>query len=298
MGPGHGYSVALRPAALFTDCPGCQRQFRLTARHLSAAGGEVRCGFCGMRFNALGRLRDAPLEAPPEPDLPELDESIGDAITADAPMPVQPEQEPEPEPEPEFDIAMEPSAPVAPAGLAWTPGAAAAARRESMVVEDVEDARPRRGPGWAALVLVLLLVGALQGAWFERDRLLARYPQLRPHVEQWCAQAGCSVLRRHDLSAITVLNRDVRQHPRYEDTLLVNATIQNGADSAQPYPRIELALSDTNGRVIAARAFRADEYLDASMDVGRGMEPGVPVHVVLEIAGAGPAAASFEIGFR
>lgn len=288
---------------MFTDCPACRRQFRITARHLSAAGGEVRCGFCGERFNALGRLRDAPLDVPPLPEAPELDEEVvAEVAVVTATVAVEPAPEPEPEPlptpepEPEFDIAMEEPPPPAANGMGWTPGAAAAARLGSMVLE--EDARPRRGGLWAALVLALILAGALQWAWFERDRLLARYPQLRPHVEKLCAKTGCSVLRGRDLSAITVVNRDVRQHPRYEDTLLVNATISNGAPFAQPYPYIELALSDTNGRVIAARAFRADEYLDASMDAGRGMEPGLPVHVVLEIAGAGPDAASFEIGFR
>ncbi len=284
---------------MFTDCPGCQRQFRLTARHLSAAGGEVRCGYCGMRFNALGRLHDAPLPSPaPLAGLPEPGEPVVEEPGVPAPG-FEFGMEPESEPEPEFDIAMGEPLPAAPMAMDWTAGRAGAATRRGPQAADEQEAEPSRRTGpWAALVLLLIMAGALQVAWFERDTVLAHYPQLRPHVEQWCAKLGCSVLRRRDLSAITVLNRDVRMHPRYEDTLLVNATISNGAAFVQPWPRIELALSDTNGRVLAARAFAADEYLDGSMDRQRGMAPGMPVHVVLEIAGAGPDAASFEIGFK
>lgn len=274
---------------MFTDCPGCQRQFRLTARHLSAAGGEVRCGFCGMRFNALERLRDEPMESfvplPAEPD-------------AGEPVPAGPEPDGPDLQEPEFDIAMVEPLPAAAVAMAWTPRGAISTVPEAPEFPGDDTAPPRRRGLWTAVALLLAGAAGLQAAWFERDTLLMRYPQLRPHVEQLCARLGCTVLRRRDLAAIAVVNRDVREHPRFEDTLLVNATISNGAAFAQPFPRIELAFSDTNGRVIAARAFEAREYLDQSMVTQRGMEPGTPVHVVLEIAGINKDAASFEIGFR
>lgn len=262
---------------MFTDCPGCQRQFRLAARHLSTAGGEVRCGFCGLRFNALARLRDAPLQ------------SLTPADAGPEPGELLPE-------EPEFDIAMAEPLPAAAVAITWTPRVA---MPPTVAADDPDqDAPPRRKLLWGLIVLLLVLAGALQAAWFERDALLTRYPQLRPYAEQLCAQLGCAVLRRRDLTAIGVTNRDVREHPRYEDTLLVNVTISNGATFAQPFPRIELAFSDTNGRVIAARTFEAREYLDQSIATQRGMEPGAPVHVVLEIAGVDQGATSFEIGFR
>jgi len=253
---------------MFTDCPSCQRQFQLAARHLSVAAGLVRCGFCGARFNALERLHDAPLDRPAA------------AVTV-----------PEPElEEPEFDIAIAEPPPVIAAERPAPP------RRPAPAIMD-EDAEPGPARGWIIAVLVLLLLGAGQFAWFQRDALRARYPALSPFVEQLCAQLGCSALRGRELGAITVVNRDVRAHPRYQDTLLVNATISNGARSAQPFPRIQLALSDSNGRVIAARAFAPAEYLDSSIDQQIGMVPGAPVHVVLEIAGVGAEAVSFEIGF-
>ncbi len=254
---------------MFTDCPACQRQFRLSARHLSAAAGQVCCGFCGARFNALERLRDAPMQS--------------SAVMSPVP-------EPEPA-EPEFDISLPAHQPVTPntERPRWTPVP------ETMDTEQVDS--PGRGWRWTAVAVLLLMFGAGQVAWFQRDDILQRYPVLVPHVERLCQQLGCVLLRQRDLAALTVLNRDVRAHPRYQDALLVNATISNSAGTAQPFPRIQLALSDSNGKIIAARSFAPAEYLDGSIDQQHGMTPGAPVHVVLEIVGVGAEAVSFEIGF-
>jgi len=43
---------------MYTTCPACHRHYRIMAKQLSAAGGVVRCGFCGEQFNALTRLED------------------------------------------------------------------------------------------------------------------------------------------------------------------------------------------------------------------------------------------------
>jgi predicted Zn finger-like uncharacterized protein len=52
---------------MFTQCPKCDTVFRVTARELQIARGDVRCGNCARTFNALESLTDVP---PPdsEPD--------------------------------------------------------------------------------------------------------------------------------------------------------------------------------------------------------------------------------------
>ena len=50
---------------MFTECPSCERMFRIRAAQLGAADGWVRCGDCGETFYALERLYDAPLKQPP-----------------------------------------------------------------------------------------------------------------------------------------------------------------------------------------------------------------------------------------
>ena len=57
---------------MFTDCPSCERLFRIRADQLMAADGWVRCGNCEQMFYALERLHDAPIKHPPT--LPRSDE--------------------------------------------------------------------------------------------------------------------------------------------------------------------------------------------------------------------------------
>jgi predicted Zn finger-like uncharacterized protein len=45
---------------LYTQCPDCGTVFRVTADALRVAQGDVRCGICSTRFNALESLRDEP----------------------------------------------------------------------------------------------------------------------------------------------------------------------------------------------------------------------------------------------
>ena len=43
---------------MYSQCPDCLTRFRVTAAHLRAAGGTVRCGRCGAAFDALATLTD------------------------------------------------------------------------------------------------------------------------------------------------------------------------------------------------------------------------------------------------
>ena len=61
---------------MYTQCPECEVAFRVTANVLKQAAGKVRCGGCGIAFNALEHLSEekptATVRSDPEPSLPEL----------------------------------------------------------------------------------------------------------------------------------------------------------------------------------------------------------------------------------
>ncbi len=61
---------------MYTQCPECEVAFRVTAEVLKQAAGKVRCGGCGIAFNALEHLSEekptATVRSDPEPNLPEL----------------------------------------------------------------------------------------------------------------------------------------------------------------------------------------------------------------------------------
>ena len=150
---------------------------------------------------------------------------------------------------------------------------------------------------WSIGAIGLLLAGTIMVIWFQRDLVLSRYPQLIPWAHRLCEKMDCKVIRFRDVTAIELINRDVRDHPRYENALLVNATMRNNAHTRQPFPDIQLSLYDTNGALIAHRIFVPDDYLDDSINLLQGMAPDVPVHFVLEVTGPTEGAVSFEFKF-
>jgi len=326
---------------MFTDCPSCHRQFRLRAYQLSAAGGQVQCGYCGRQFNALERLHDQPLPRSRRPvpviadeaaeeavvtageeeisgfELPEEETGTESSAAADA----VPDSEAETEPVASPGAGVNPPQPplTAPAAepMAEEEGEEEDEREEAsaQVPPEVVDSEattelppplqeeepPRRSRTarvlWGLAAVLVLLIGAAQLAWFNRDVLLSRYPQLMPWARQVCEYFQCQVIRHRDASAIKLLNRDVRDHPRYDGALLVNATIANELPTIQPYPVVQFVLFDTNGKIIGQRKFKPAEYLDDSINIDQGMPPGQPVHIVLEVTGPTQGAVSFEFRF-
>ena len=282
------------------------------------ASGEVRCGYCGEQFNALGRLSDSPLHLPDsdagtqaadsrarhEPDLggprivevdQTLDADIDDEIL-DA--------------EPQFDIGdigegdTDLDADKEPDEIQKVKLEDIASVKEKLVVipETLLESKPSSwhiiiSLFWGLGAIFLILILAAQLSWFNRDEILKNFPEYLPKVRIVCDYFNCDLLRQRNVHAIKLVNRDVRLHPIYSDTLLVNATITNRSDAVQPFPRIQLTLFNTDGGMVAFREFNPNEYLDDSIIIGDGMIPGQPVHFALEVTGPTEGAVSFEFRF-
>ncbi|MDX1251878.1 MAG: zinc-ribbon domain-containing protein [Gammaproteobacteria bacterium] len=258
---------------MYTLCPRCKAVFRITAEQLAAKQGRVRCGQCRAAFDALEHLADdanrltvsQPVVAAPPPPL-----AISPAAT---PLIAAREGEEV------FDIVHAP------------PVAAA---------ERVLAAGEKRGwagtLAWAALNLSLILLLAGQYVYFYRDDL-ARYPELRPALETMCEVMGCEIPLRRDVSRLSLVNRDLRSHPSAANALLVRAALINNAPFPQPYPVLQLSLSNVAGQTVAMRRFQSFEYLGKDIPIKKGMLPGKPVEVTLELVDPGQNAVSFEFAF-
>ena len=151
---------------------------------------------------------------------------------------------------------------------------------------------------WGGGIIILIILTASQVIWFNRDYIMGRYPQSIPWFQSICQKIECEIIRHRDLTAIRLINRDVRDHPRYKDALLVNATMSNQSHTVQPFPVVQLNLFDTEGNLIAYRQFQPQDYLDESINIMQGMKPDVPVHFVLEVLGSVEGAVSFEFEFQ
>ncbi len=147
-----------------------------------------------------------------------------------------------------------------------------------------------------SLLLILLLLG--QYIYFARDYLAQQHPGLRPLLEKMCVPLGCKIPLQRDLDKLQLTHRDVRTHPLIPDALLINATFINKAPFPQPYPAIELKLSNLSGKLVGKRLFQPKEYLSGNPDISAGIAPDTQVYLVLELADPGKQAINFEFNFR
>ncbi len=88
----------------------------------------------------------------------------------------------------------------------------------------------------------------------------------------------------------------VQVHPRYVHSLLITATLVNRADFAQPYPVVEVIMTDLEQKQVARRRFLPREYLIGDKSE-RLLPPETEVPLILEVVDPGKDAVGFEFNF-
>jgi predicted Zn finger-like uncharacterized protein len=317
---------------MYTQCTHCQAIFRVTTAELTASDGNVRCGECGRVFNGLETLSVlAPENADtgpahrPGPDT--LDFTWPDTQQDDGPTPTA--QVDQPDATPQLPVAVGPSGPVSaepaaapkltavsPAGradgapvpghdAAMVPEGAEAPYRVPLLVirDEVASAAAQHTPrfllstlsmGVLSLLLIALLAG--QVIYHERNRLAA-YPEASPLLQWMCNRLDCDLPVRRDPDAFRLSSRNIYSHPNASGALMVQATLANQADFAQPHPLVELSFRDLQGELLAVRRFAPEEYLQRGEQTHQ-VEPGDQIHLHLEIEDPGPRAVAYEFRFH
>ena len=155
---------------------------------------------------------------------------------------------------------------------------------------------PRNRPHPLLLLSLTLLSGALalQIILVERETL-ARNPAWRPALGRLCLLAGCQLSSWRQPDAFTVVNQSIEADPKQAETLIVQLSFRNSASWPQPWPQIELALTDINGQTIGLRRFRPKDYVNEDQD--REIKAGQTVSVEIAIQEPAGKAAGFAFGF-
>ena len=265
---------------MYAQCPECLTIYKLRADALAAARGRARCGSCGAEFDTLATLTD---ELPPEP-FNTLKRRPASAPLVQLNMPAARPPSQQRELFVAFDDARahrEASAP--PPSFARASARAAAAAAPA-------------GLGWVGGSLALLLLLVAQLAWAWREPLLAD-PRVLAAASATCERLGCTLPAVADRSRILLMARDVRPHPSVPHALIISATLSNDAPFAQPYPTVEITLSDVNEKRIALRRFAPAEYVGDLRALARGLPAGGTASLSLEVEDPGNNAVAFEFRF-
>ncbi|RZL00171.1 MAG: DUF3426 domain-containing protein [Rubrivivax sp.] len=117
------------------------------------------------------------------------------------------------------------------------------------------------------IALSLVLALALQAAHQWRDLIAAHYPPARPYLAQWCDAVGCQIqppLRIENLQVESATL--VRTNSEGEGTYRLVVVVHNRSSIGLAWPDVDLTLTDTNGAVVARRAFspRDAQWLDSA----------------------------------
>ncbi len=139
--------------------------------------------------------------------------------------------------------------------------------------------RPRFARWSTTGALVALCGLALQGAYFYRNEIAARYPETKPALAALCQQLACTFAAPRDAQAITIESHDLQAEPVNKNVLALIALLRNRAAYAQDAPHLELTLTDAQEGALARRVFAPREYAAAAQ-----MAPNseLPVRIMLD----------------
>ncbi len=149
---------------------------------------------------------------------------------------------------------------------------------------------------WPLATLAMVGLFFVQYSYFKLDDL-ARFPQLRPTLSQFCAVLNCTLPLLRKPSLIKLVSRDIRSHSRSKNALEVRLTFVNDAPYKQAYPTLQLKLSDIGGNLIATRRFAPQEYAYEDINLSNGIKSKQQVDVKLEILDPDKKAVGFEFLF-
>jgi predicted Zn finger-like uncharacterized protein len=261
---------------VYTRCPQCQTVFRITAAQLKVRDGMVRCGRCQHVFAADQHLMPKPVKnaakvAPPVARKRTASKKPAEAKKiapppAKVPTPIPAPQLPAETPQPATLLPLVRTEPVRTRSIYWVAG---------------------------CVLLLLLLAG--QTLIFYGYDFARQTPTLRPIVAALCGPLPCRKLPPIDMRQMDLVETLVAPHPRFDKALRIKATLVNRAASVQPYPLLEVSLIDSQGQLVARRAYRPREYLSKPEAIQQGLPPQVAVNVQLDITSPGAQASGYEV---
>jgi hypothetical protein len=152
---------------------------------------------------------------------------------------------------------------------------------------------------WSIAILLMSAGLMMQYVWFNRDQF-SQIAEVQALTEELCKQFKCEGIEFRAPEKIELISRNVYSHPNEKGALMVNITMKNTADFAQPYPVLQIDFSDIRGGKVAARRFKPAEYIPELASVGgqrANLPPETAIDITLEIRDPGTDAMTYEFNF-
>lgn len=210
---------------------------------------------------------------------------------------------------PPADARMEPALAYAATGAAAAGAAAAASsafaplsddtgndfriRVEPHDAHDVELHPARRVLGWiVALLLLVLLIAQL--AWWQREPIMARWPNTVSAYRNVCAKLGCVVTPPREIDQLQIESSTLTQGtvPNQFDLAM---SLHNRAALSLAWPSLEISLLDQSNQLVVRRVVTPGQYLPAGTDVNAGIAPDGHQAVTLRLTATGTSPSNYKV---
>lgn len=209
---------------MYTQCEHCKAIFRVSMREITVAKGMLRCGECQQVFNATNSLSTQVPEAYQAPEtIEEATDQPEDINTGDYQPASFSVKNIEEESKQQKQVHHDKTG------------------KEQLSVEKGKTKKLKNVLLMSLLVLLLALLIA---------QLLYHYRSFFTGEPQ------------HQPEKIQMLNHNVFAHPNEAGVLLISGSFENTAEKAQPYPILEVKLTNSQSQVVALRRFKPEEYLE------------------------------------
>jgi len=137
---------------------------------------------------------------------------------------------------------------------------AARRRRRKRKREKEKKKAVTRARYWALGCLGLVVLVGLQVRLFYLDTLFTS-SQSQPIAGIFCRIFSCPTPLPRDLGLLQINNTVVGNHPDVPSAIRISTTVSNVAEHDQPYPNVQLTLTDPNGTIISRRTFSPGQYV-------------------------------------
>ncbi len=148
--------------------------------------------------------------------------------------------------------------------------------------------------GLSLLMSALWITGQNLISWDALSRIHQGYTILKT----FCDLFSCSPPAPIEIQAIKSLKIVMRPDPQAPQKLLIDALIVNQADYPQPFPDLEIRLTDQQSQRIMQKRFHADEYRRGQLKKLTRMPPHQPMHILLTIKNPGNIIVNYEVLFH
>ncbi len=132
---------------------------------------------------------------------------------------------------------------------------------------------------------------------FFNFEALSRDPHWHPTIASLCAVLSCDAPLPVDISQIKSSKLVLHPDVKHKNKLLLDAVIYNQAAFAQPFPDIELRLTDHYQQPIAQHRFHPMDYRQGQLLNISAMPSQQPIHITLSIPNPNISILNYELKF-